>query len=155
MKEVPNGASSDREGPCRGDSQKQGWEIREIVVSPRKASIQGGGSEQECGYWTHHMTPRPLVTLRGTVSVVVGTKSLLEWIQKRMGREELEADHMGNSFEKFCYKRAKNNSTVSHKESGNRKTFYLLGKTIKSLYANEWSWFTWKYCIHRVFFFFT
>lgn len=57
-----------------------------------------------------------------------GDKILIGMGSRKKGGQELEADHIGNSFEKFCYKRVKRNSIVPHRKSGNKKNFCWLGK---------------------------
>lgn len=57
-------------------------------------------------------------------SLSVGGKTILIGMgSRKKGGQELETDHIGNSFEKFCYKRVKRNSIVSHRKSGNKMNF--------------------------------
>lgn len=55
-----------------------------------------------------------------------GDDTLIGMGSKKKGGQELEADHIGTFFEKFCYKRVKRNNTVSHRKSGKENNFYWL-----------------------------
>lgn len=72
-----------------------------------------------------------------------GDKILIGMGSRKKGGQELEADHTGNSFEKFCYKRVKRNCVVSHRKSGNKKNFCWLEKKQEYIcIVMEWSLFS-------------
>lgn len=126
-----------KERPVTGWEDHRVWSVLEAQCPGRR---QWAGERNPADA---SVTPRLLVAGPRAGSLLVGTSSWSQCARRRMEWEELgHRAHLGNAFEKFCCRRAKRNSSVSHGKGGNERASYSQKSTRCLCVLVEWSLLT-------------